>query len=750
MSSMNFQDSSKDSQSIPLKSDLDNLFGPLYEEYYATSSQEVLDNSAATTLDNEHTSLSSAIVVEKDEAPQIESFAPVAILEAVRIFMAYAAHKNFPIYQMDVKTTFLNGSLKEEVCVRQPDRFLDPDFPNHVYRLKKALYGLKQAPRACYDKLSSFLIEHHFTKRFELIAYSDIDLKGSNDDCKSTSEGVQILGDKLISWWSKKQDCTAMSTAKAKYVSLSACCAQVILMRTQLPDYRFQYNKIPIYYDSKIFYMAQQEIIFAQLVLKFHNIERCNNYKRMVSKVPGPKETIKFMLNTQHFVYNVDMFRDILQLHMETPDNPFVAPVNIETIKAFMNKVGYPEIPNGLKRIIILSIKDDIPLVSVYTTEDVRVRGMLIPNTFMTEDIRVIDDFREYETVFMRMPTLTASPQGKKRKQSARESSSPHKSLKITIRQQKVVEGNKHDDDSEEKVVEEEEGEIGALRRMCRRQGYMIQNMERKCVTTKQFWKTRKLVNQVLHLDISQLTEQAAEELIETNLKLCIAATIIEDRDAFLHPTTITSTKTTSSADLQQQLYFKMKRSLQDQAIDPTLWEVLKYKFKKSSTFNTSCRDDDIHSHHNDHQEDDAPLEGEKRVRRHKASKSSKSARGSSSKHSAKDSTTYVSKQQQQQEWDAWVEETVIDKDEVILKDEMPELITEHQDVDKRVPIIFDYERIRATLNDALINQFKNVEAYVYHLEQLMNFIENQIVWESRQEDIRRPVPRPLVFFGPQ
>ncbi|GJX44268.1 retrovirus-related pol polyprotein from transposon TNT 1-94 [Tanacetum coccineum] len=78
--------------------------------------------------------------------------------------MAYTAHKNFPIYQIDVKTTFLNGPLKEEVFVHQPDGFVNPNFLNHVYRLKKALYGLKQAPRAWYDKLSSLLIEHHFTK----------------------------------------------------------------------------------------------------------------------------------------------------------------------------------------------------------------------------------------------------------------------------------------------------------------------------------------------------------------------------------------------------------------------------------------------------------------------------------------------------------------------------------------------------------------------------------------------------------
>ncbi|GKA62004.1 hypothetical protein Tco_0761523 [Tanacetum coccineum] len=194
-----------------------------------------------------------------------------------------------------------------------------------------------------------------------------------------------------------------------------------------------------------------------------------------------------------------------------------------------------------------------------------------------------------------------------------------------------------------------------------------------------------------------------------------------------------------------------MKRSLQDQANDLALWEVLKCKFEKSSTSYTSCRDDDIHSQrHDDHQEDDAPPEGEKRVKRHKTSKSLKSVRGSMSKHSAKYSTTYVSKQQQQQEWDAWVEETVIDEDEVILEDETPKLITKLQDVDKRVPTIYDYARMKATLNDALSNQFKNAQEYAYHLEQTKNFLENQIVWESRQEDIRRPVLRPLVFFRPQ
>ncbi|GJT50040.1 retrovirus-related pol polyprotein from transposon TNT 1-94 [Tanacetum coccineum] len=175
-----------------------------------------------------------------------ESFAPVARLEAVRIFVAYAAHKSFPIYQMDVKTAFLNGPLKEEVYVAQPDGFVDPDHPEKVYRLRKALYGLKQAPRAWYDELSKFLISKGFTK-----AFSDVDHAGCVDTRKSTSGGIPFLGDKLVRWMSKKQDCTAMSFAEAEYVALSASYAQVMWMRTQLQDYGLNYNKVPLYCNSQ-------------------------------------------------------------------------------------------------------------------------------------------------------------------------------------------------------------------------------------------------------------------------------------------------------------------------------------------------------------------------------------------------------------------------------------------------------------------------------------------------------------------
>ncbi|GJR25815.1 retrovirus-related pol polyprotein from transposon TNT 1-94 [Tanacetum coccineum] len=91
-----------------------------------------------------------------------ESFALVARMEAIRIFLAYAAHKAFTVFQMDVKTAFLNGTLKEDVYVCQPKGFIDADHPSHVYKLKKALYGLKQAPRAWYNELSMFLLQNHF------------------------------------------------------------------------------------------------------------------------------------------------------------------------------------------------------------------------------------------------------------------------------------------------------------------------------------------------------------------------------------------------------------------------------------------------------------------------------------------------------------------------------------------------------------------------------------------------------------
>jgi hypothetical protein len=89
-------------------------------------------------------------------------YAPVARLESIRILLAYATYHGFKLYQMDVKSAFLNGPIKEEVYVEQPPGFEDSEYPNHVYKLSKALYGLKQAPRAWYECLRDFLITNGF------------------------------------------------------------------------------------------------------------------------------------------------------------------------------------------------------------------------------------------------------------------------------------------------------------------------------------------------------------------------------------------------------------------------------------------------------------------------------------------------------------------------------------------------------------------------------------------------------------
>ncbi|GJV74737.1 retrovirus-related pol polyprotein from transposon TNT 1-94 [Tanacetum coccineum] len=136
-----------------------------------------------------------------------ESFVPVARLEAIRIFLAFAAHMNMVVYQMDVKTTFLNGNLREEVYVSQLDGFVDKDNPNHMYKLKKDLYG--------------------------------------------TSGSMQFLGDRLVSWSLKRQKSATISSTEAEYIAMSGCCAQILWMRSQLTDYGIGFNKITMYCDNK-------------------------------------------------------------------------------------------------------------------------------------------------------------------------------------------------------------------------------------------------------------------------------------------------------------------------------------------------------------------------------------------------------------------------------------------------------------------------------------------------------------------
>ncbi|GJW37072.1 retrovirus-related pol polyprotein from transposon TNT 1-94 [Tanacetum coccineum] len=261
-----------------------------------------------------------AMCIRQEEGIDFEeSFAPVVRIEDIRIFVAYAAHKNMIIYQIDAKTAFLNGELKEEVYVSQPEGFVDQDNPSHVYKLKKALYGLKQPPRACprgiFINQSKYAFE--IVKKYGLHSTDSVDTpmienKKLDDDLQGkpvdsilyrgmigssmyltsnrsdlnhdvclyaryqvkptekhlqtvkqifrygtinmglcTSGSAQFLGDKLVSWSSKKQKSTSISSTKAEYIALSGCCLQILWMRSQLTDYGFKFNKIPLYRDNK-------------------------------------------------------------------------------------------------------------------------------------------------------------------------------------------------------------------------------------------------------------------------------------------------------------------------------------------------------------------------------------------------------------------------------------------------------------------------------------------------------------------
>ncbi|GJR74488.1 retrovirus-related pol polyprotein from transposon TNT 1-94 [Tanacetum coccineum] len=216
-----------------------------------------------------------------------ESFAPVARLEAVRIFLAFAAHMNMIVYQMDVKTTFLNGILREEVYVSQPNEFVDPDNPNHVYRLKKALYGLKQAPRVWYDIviISAILriLQRHglkisqsprgifsnqskyaleSLKKYRMESCDPVDtpmVEKSKLDEDTQGKAVDpthycgMVGT-LMYLTSRRPDLDSVIALTAFADADHAGCQDTrhsTSMRSQLTDYGLGFNKIPMYCDNK-------------------------------------------------------------------------------------------------------------------------------------------------------------------------------------------------------------------------------------------------------------------------------------------------------------------------------------------------------------------------------------------------------------------------------------------------------------------------------------------------------------------
>ncbi|GJW99575.1 retrovirus-related pol polyprotein from transposon TNT 1-94 [Tanacetum coccineum] len=648
-----------------------------------------------------------------------ESFAPVVRLEAVRIFVAYAAHKNFLIFQMDVKTTFLNGPLKEEVFVQQPDGFVDPDFPNHIYRLKKALYGLKQAPRAWFINLPGLddLLPNALRQKVEFLVPKIVEslmrigwgfalgfsclyrLIGNGSGrrgwgwvvgvwgvgwvrggvvevglvgvrvwiCRSWVCGVLVGlcgwgrfggkvggggglaggeqggegwglglgwgGGECVGWWGWNcyggvgggedvrvggkgwgMGVSIPCSPECKIVGLillDHCLSHALTATADVPTvvgYQGVVDKVSAFYTKN-------------LAQPWHTVFKVFN-RCLTTRTSSHDQTKINILQLFHVVLNQTHVDYAALLWWDFMNNVFQKKESIQyprfiklIIADLMKK--FPNIPKRLEE-EYHSIKDDVPLVSVYKPGNVLVRGMLIPDALLTTEIRQTDDFKEYETVFMkvaipmnqpqpvvsiqgmhritpsahRSPTVSISPLvSKMRKQIAGESSSPQQSLKIKIKQKQEVE--KDDDDFEDRIeprshkdnpkveltdivsnpttstskhsqvkkrISKKHSHLpGALCRMGRRQGYMIQDMERKCVTTAKFWETYNKIDDILH---------------------------------------------------------EMKRNLQDRADDIALWEALRRKFEKSSTSKNFCRKMTFQLHHDEHQDVIAPPhEGEKRLK---------------------------------------------------------------------------------------------------------------------------------------
>ncbi|GJZ81599.1 putative ribonuclease H-like domain-containing protein [Tanacetum coccineum] len=243
-----------------------------------------------------------------------EVFAPVARIEAIRLFLAYASFMGFLVYQMDVKSAFLYGTIEKDVFVTQSPGFKDPDHPDKVYKVVKALYGLHQAPRAWYETLANYSLGNRFKKGkidqtlffkmkkgdiFLVHVYVDDIIFGSinkelctgfeklmKDNFQMSSMGEltfflglqsastlvdlekplvkdgdandvdihlyrSIIGSlMLISWQCKKQTVVANSTTEAEYVAAASCCGQVLWIQNQLLDYRYNFMNTIINIDN--------------------------------------------------------------------------------------------------------------------------------------------------------------------------------------------------------------------------------------------------------------------------------------------------------------------------------------------------------------------------------------------------------------------------------------------------------------------------------------------------------------------
>nr|GEZ93819.1 hypothetical protein [Tanacetum cinerariifolium] len=218
-----------ETSNVQVPSNEEEVFHEISESFQEESSSSSLNDDVQQSSEEVRVLLSNTQSISKNMVPNVdetigysqqegidydETFAPVARIEAIRLFLAHAVHKDFTVFQMDVKTMFLNEVLKEEVYVGQSLGFVRKQYPDHVYALDKALYGLKQAPRAWYDVLSQFLIDSGFQK-------------GSIDTTRFIKKKgkhimlIQIYVDDIIFGSTIPKYCTKFSDLMVKHFEMS-------------------------------------------------------------------------------------------------------------------------------------------------------------------------------------------------------------------------------------------------------------------------------------------------------------------------------------------------------------------------------------------------------------------------------------------------------------------------------------------------------------------------------------------------
>nr|GEX67263.1 copia protein [Tanacetum cinerariifolium] len=326
-----------------------------------------------------------------------ESFAPVARIEAIHIFIANAASKNKTIYQMDVKTAFLNDELKEEVYVSQLEGFVDPDHPIHVYRLKKALYQASptkkhlEALKQVFWYLRGTInwgLWYLKDTAMALTAYADANHAGCQDTRRSTSGSAQFLDDKLVSWSSKKQKSTAISTTEAKYIAMSECVVELYFVTTDyqlmdiftkaLPRERFKFllSRLDTMADVNVNAPADQAPTTTPPThtddqipphIRWVPIGKNNCYLDVEKSQSNPiykiafwdtvrydktVECYKCQLDEQWFDLTKDTLRYALQITPVNNNKAFSSPPSSDALINFVNDLGYPKVVRNLSNVM--------------------------------------------------------------------------------------------------------------------------------------------------------------------------------------------------------------------------------------------------------------------------------------------------------------------------------------------------------------------------------------------------------------